>query len=523
MGYREGAAPQQEEAPAHRNATQSVARPKSAIFADSPIYAGLSSTAPRFKNTRGVADPIVRSHVTNFSELGLAENVLRALTTEGYVHPTPIQQQAIPPLLEGRDLLGIAQTGTGKTCAFATPLLTRLQKFPQPLRPRTARVLVLAPTRELAAQIGESFRAYGRHAGFRVATVFGGVGFGPQLKALQGGLDVLVATPGRLLDHLSQGSLRLDATTAVVLDEADHMLDLGFLVPIRKIFAKLPKTRQTLFFSATMPSEIATLANEMLHNPVRVSVAPVTKTADRVAQRVILVEGAGKRDALIELMRNPDFRRSIVFTRTKRGADRVAGFLNAAGFSADAIHGNKSQNQRTRALDGFKNGEVGVLVATDIAARGIDVDFVSHVVNFELPEVPESYVHRIGRTARAGAEGEAISLCDNSERAYLRAIEKLTRQSIPLTDLRLDPHAPEEAPPARGKPQGRPAHRPDDRRGPAPSRHGDARREHGRQHEANRQDVHRNAGPRPTGGDKRPARNGGAAHKGGVSRNGPRA
>ncbi len=461
--------------------------------------------------------------MTKFSELGLAENVLRALTSEGYVDPTPIQQQAIPPLLEGHDLLGIAQTGTGKTCAFATPLLTRLQKFPQPLRPRTARVLVLAPTRELAAQIGESFRAYGRHAGFRVATVFGGVGFGPQLKALQGGLDVLVATPGRLLDHLSQGSLRLDATTAVVLDEADHMLDLGFLVPIRKIFAKLPKTRQTLFFSATMPSEIATLANEMLHNPVRVSVAPVTKTADRVAQRVILVEGAGKRDALIELMRNPDFRRSIVFTRTKRGADRVAGFLNAAGFSADAIHGNKSQNQRTRALDGFKNGEVGVLVATDIAARGIDVDSVSHVVNFELPEVPESYVHRIGRTARAGAEGEAISLCDNSERAYLRAIEKLTRQSIPLTDLRLDPHAPEEAPPARGKPQGRPAHRPDDRRGPAPSRHGDARREHGRQHEANRQDVHRNAGPRPTGGDKRPARNGGAAHKGGVSRNGPRA
>ncbi len=459
--------------------------------------------------------------MTNFSELGLAENVLRALNAEGYVHPTPIQQQAIPPLLEGRDLLGIAQTGTGKTCAFATPLLTRLQKFPQPLRPRTARALVLAPTRELAAQIGESFRAYGRHTNFRVATIFGGVGFGPQLKALQGGLDVLVATPGRLLDHLSQGTLRLDATTAVVLDEADHMLDLGFLVPIRKIFAKLPKTRQTLFFSATMPGEIATLANEMLHNPVRVSVAPVTQTADRVAQRVILVEGAGKRDALIDLMKNPQFSRSIVFTRTKRGADRVAGFLNDAGFSADAIHGNKSQNQRTRALDGFKKGAVGVLVATDIAARGIDVDSVSHVVNFELPEVPESYVHRIGRTARAGLEGEAISLCDNSERAYLRAIEKLTRQSIPVTDLRLNPHAPEEAPPARGKPQGRPAHRPDERRGPAPSRHGDARREHGSRHEANRQEAHRNASPRPTGGDKRPARNGADARKG-ASRNGPR-
>jgi ATP-dependent RNA helicase RhlE len=435
--------------------------------------------------------------MTQFADLGLAENVLRALTAEGYVTPTPIQAQAIPPLLEGRDLLGIAQTGTGKTCAFATPLLTRLQMFPQAARPRQTRVLVLAPTRELAAQIGESFRVYGRHANFRTAVIFGGVGFGPQVKALQGGLDVLVATPGRLLDHISQGNLRLDGVSAVVLDEADHMLDLGFLVPIRKIFAKLPKTRQTLFFSATMPTEIGALAGEMLHNPVKVAVAPVAKTAELVSQRVILVEGSGKRQALIDLMQNPDFSRSIVFTRTKRGADRVAGFLNDAGFTADAIHGNKSQNQRERALDGFKKGKVAVLVATDIAARGIDVDQVSHVVNFELPEVAESYVHRIGRTARAGAEGEAISLCDNSERAYLRAIEKLTKQQIPVTDLRVDRNAPEEAPPARGKQQrpqgqGRPSGQ---RPGAGPSRSAEPRREHGR-HEGPRHDGPRAEGPR---------------------------
>ncbi len=451
--------------------------------------------------------------VTQFADLGLAENVLRALTTEGYVTPTPIQAQAIPSLLEGRDLLGIAQTGTGKTCAFATPLLTRLQQFPQSPRPKQARVLVLAPTRELAAQIGESFKTYARYANMRVAVIFGGVGFGPQVKALNGGLDILVATPGRLLDHIAQGNFRLDGVSAVVLDEADHMLDLGFLVPIKKIFAKLPKTRQTLFFSATMPTEIGALAGEMLHNPVKVSVAPVAKTAELVSQRVILVEGSGKRQALIDLMQNPDFSRSIVFTRTKRGADRVAGFLNDAGFAADAIHGNKSQNQRERALAGFKSGKVAVLVATDIAARGIDVDQVSHVVNFELPEVAESYVHRIGRTARAGAEGEAISLCDNSERSYLRAIEKLTKQQIPLTDLRNDKNAPEEAPPPRGKPQGRPAHRPDDRRGPAPTRHGDARREHGHKHESNRNANPRTAGHGAAPASNRPARSGDGARR----------
>ncbi len=374
--------------------------------------------------------------MTKFSDLGLAETILRALSSEGYETPTPIQAQAIPSLLEGRDLIGIAQTGTGKTCAFATPLITRLMKFPEHLRPKQPRILVLAPTRELAAQIGESFKVYGRFSGIKVAVIFGGVGFGAQIQALTRGLDVLVATPGRLLDHLAQGNLRLDGTSTVVLDEADHMLDLGFLPPIRKIFAKLPKRRQTLLFSATMPPEIAALAADMLHNPVKVSVTPLAMTADRVAQRVVLIEAKRKREALIELLRNPDFRRSIVFTRTKRGADRVASALAGAGMTAEAIHGNKAQNQRQRTLEGFRSGRVAVLVATDIAARGIDVDGVSHVINYELPEVPEAYVHRIGRTARAGAEGEAISFCDNEERDLLRAIEKLTKQAIPTTDLR---------------------------------------------------------------------------------------
>jgi ATP-dependent RNA helicase RhlE len=416
--------------------------------------------------------------LTKFSDLGLAETVLRALISEGYETPTPIQAQSIPSLLEGHDLLGIAQTGTGKTCAFATPLITRLLQFPEHPRPKQTRVLVLAPTRELAAQIGESFKTYGRYAGLRVAVIFGGVGFGPQVAALTRGLDVLVATPGRLLDHMAQGNLRLEGTSAVVLDEADHMLDLGFLVPIRKIFSKLPKRRQTLFFSATMPTEIAKLAGEMLHQPVKVSVTPVAKTADRVAQRVILIEAKRKREALVDLLQNPDFSRSIVFTRTKRGADRVAAALAEAGLAAEAIHGNKSQSQRLRALDGFRAGRVAVLVATDIAARGIDVDSVSHVVNFELPEVPESYVHRIGRTARAGAEGEAISFCDHEERDLLRAIEKLTNQSIPTTDLRLAPGAPEPAAPAPKKPgprTGRPNRAPAGQR-PAPRRDGDKRR-----------------------------------------------
>jgi ATP-dependent RNA helicase RhlE len=377
-----------------------------------------------------------RLNVTKFSDLGLAEIFLRALVREGYETPTPIQAAAIPPLLEGRDLLGVAQTGTGKTAAFALPILHRLLAERVRPAPFTTRALILAPTRELAAQIGDSFRAYGQFARPSVGVIFGGVSHRPQVEMLARGLDVLVATPGRLLDLIGSGKLRLQSTGIVVLDEADHMLDLGFLVPIRQILSRLPKQRQNLFFSATMPKEIAALASEMLNNPAEVRVTPPATTAERIEQHVYHVDAGAKRDVLVEIMRDPKISRAIVFTRTKRGADRVAQHLEAAGVGAAAIHGNKSQNQRIRALDGFRGGETRVLVATDIAARGIDVDGVSHVVNYELPDVPEAYVHRIGRTARAGADGRAISLCDNSERGLLRAIEKTTRQAISSTDRR---------------------------------------------------------------------------------------
>lgn len=369
----------------------------------------------------------------NFNELGLAEPVLRALSKEDYLTPTPIQSQAIPILLKGHDLLGIAQTGTGKTAAFATPLLTKLAANPRAPVPRNVRILVLAPTRELAAQIAESFKAYGRFVTNRIACVVGGVGMGAQTQALQRGLDVLVATPGRLLDHMEQGNVRLDHVEAVVLDEADHMLDLGFLVPIRKIMSKLPKVRQSLFFSATMPKEIARLSGEFLHVPKRVEVTPVAATAERVRQEVIFTNPASKGAVLAALVAQPEFERTIVFTRTKRGADKVCKLLERTGVNAIAIHGNKSQNQRQAALADFKAGRARVLIATDIAARGIDVTGISHVINFELPDVAESYVHRIGRTARAGAEGVAISLVAPAEKDLLRAIEKLTRQSIEVS------------------------------------------------------------------------------------------
>jgi ATP-dependent RNA helicase RhlE len=376
--------------------------------------------------------------VTQFSDLGLPESLLRALDSEGYQKPSPIQAQAIPMLLQGRDLLGIAQTGTGKTAAFALPMLARLLADRKPPVPGAVRALVLAPTRELAAQIAESFRVYGQfmRPALQVGVIVGGVSHRPQADMLARGLEVLVATPGRLLDHLSTRRGALSKAEVVVLDEADHMLDLGFVVPIRRIVAMLPKARQTLLFSATMPREIAGLAADLLRDPAQVSVAPVATTAERVDQRVVFVEAAAKRDILTELMHDEAVTRAIVFTRTKHGADRVAQHLEKAGVSTQAIHGNKSQNQRVRALDGFRRGATRVLVATDIAARGIDVDGVTHVVNFELPDVPESYVHRIGRTARAGAAGQAISLCDNEERPLLRQIEKLTRQTLPFTDRR---------------------------------------------------------------------------------------
>ncbi len=374
--------------------------------------------------------------MTNFQALGLAAPLLKALAAEGYSRPTPIQIQAIPPALAGGDVEGIAQTGTGKTAAFALPILHRLMAYPKRAAHRSTRVLVLAPTRELAAQIAESFAAYGRETSLRVAVMFGGVPKGKQARAVANGLDVVVGPPGRLLDHIGDGALRLDAVEVLVLDEADHMLDLGFVVPIKRIVAMLPRERQTMFFSATMPKEIAQLASSLLRNPTRVAVTPMATTAERVEQRVVFVEQAEKRNLLARVLRGTAEGRALVFTRTKHGADRVCEHLGRSGVQAAAIHGNKSQGQRERALEQFRDGGVRVLVATDIAARGIDVDGITHVINFELPNVPESYVHRIGRTARAGNAGVAISFCDTAERSYLRDIEKLIRTRVTVADAR---------------------------------------------------------------------------------------
>jgi ATP-dependent RNA helicase RhlE len=368
--------------------------------------------------------------LSNFSDLGLSTPILNALAAEGYEAPTPIQTQAIPPVLNGRDLCGIAQTGTGKTAAFALPILQRLASVPQRAAPQTCRALVLSPTRELASQIADSFRAYG--AGMKLSTevVFGGVPIGRQRQRLARGVEILVATPGRLLDLIDNRWLTLSNVQVLVLDEADRMLDLGFVHALRRIVKLLPRQRQTLLFSATMPKAIATLAEDYLTDPVKVVVAPAATTAERVDQGVIFVPSERKRDLLSTILRDPAFARVLVFTRTKHGADRVVRHLVGAGVEATAIHGNKSQPQRERALAGFRDGQARVLVATDIAARGIDVDGVSHVINFELPNVPEDYVHRIGRTARAGAAGIAVAFCSDEERPYLRDIEKLTRCSL---------------------------------------------------------------------------------------------
>ncbi|MGH6921730.1 MAG: DEAD/DEAH box helicase [Geminicoccaceae bacterium] len=366
-----------------------------------------------------------------FAELGVAQPLLQALEAEDYHTPTPIQARAIPPLLAGKDMLGNAQTGTGKTAAFALPLLQHLAADRRGAGPRRTRVLVLAPTRELAIQIHDSFKTYGRHQGLRHTVVYGGVGQQPQVKAMAKGVDTLVATPGRLLDLMQQGHIVLDRVAYLVLDEADRMLDMGFIRDVRKIVAALPKERQSLLFSATMPAEVGRLAADMLRQPVRVEVTPHVVTVDRVEQRVLFVEARQKRAALAGLLRDPALSRVLVFTRTKHGANKVSADLDKAGIVAAAIHGNKSQQARQRALEDFRAGEARVLVATDIAARGIDVDGVTHVINYELPHEPESYVHRIGRTARAGAAGVALSLCDPSERGMLRAIERLIRRPLP--------------------------------------------------------------------------------------------
>ncbi len=374
--------------------------------------------------------------MSSFADLGLALPILNALTTQGYTEPTPIQAQAIPHVMLGRDLQGIAQTGTGKTAAFALPILHRLLVDKKPAPRRGCRVLVLSPTRELASQIAESFRDYGRQTGLRTALMYGGVPKARQSKSVANGIDILVATPGRLLDHMQDGAVVLNHVEVLVLDEADHMLDLGFVIPIRKIVQSIPPTRQTLFFSATMPKEISALAGQMLKNPVHVAVTPVATTVERVEQKVIFVEASRKRQLLADILRSSKMSRTLVFTRTKHCADRVTQHLEAAGQPAAAIHGNKSQPQRERALAMFKAGRISVLVATDIAARGIDVDGVTHVVNFDLPNVPEAYVHRIGRTARAGQAGVAISFCDSSERAHLRGIEKLIRTRLLVEEPR---------------------------------------------------------------------------------------
>jgi ATP-dependent RNA helicase RhlE len=402
--------------------------------------------------------------LSTFDGFGLAEPLRLSLKAEKHLTPTPIQAQAIPYLTAGRDLLGIAQTGTGKTAAFALPILHRLAAERRPREARRPHALILAPTRELACQIDERFRAYGRGLGLKTAVILGGVGQGKQVQALAAGVDILIATPGRLLDLCSQRHISLDKVTTLVLDEADRMLDMGFIRDVRKIVAACPKQRQTLLFSATMPSDIASLAKEILRDPVRVEVTPAKITADRIEQRVYFVPAQAKRVLLAELLSDPGMDRVLVFTRTKRNADRVCRTLQQAGVVAEALHGNKAQNARVRALDAFRSGRARVLVATDIAARGIDVPGVSHVINYELPNEPESYVHRIGRTARAGAGGDAIAFCDPSERPYLQAIERLMRATIPVAEHRLAQARSEHPTPSQSQSQ-RPA-----RSAPAPKR-----------------------------------------------------
>jgi len=363
---------------------------------------------------------------------------VRALAEENYLKPTPIQAQTIPLVLSARDVIGIAQTGTGKTAAFALPILHSLAADPRAPGRKSCRVLVLSPTRELSGQILDSFRAYGRHLQLKWALAIGGVPMGTQVRALSGGVDVLVATPGRLLDLVESNALRLDGVDYFVLDEADRMLDMGFIHDIRKIVAKLPAKRQTLMFSATMDRAISDLAVQMLRDPIRVAVASPAATAERIEQRIIHVDRAAKLALLTEVLQREPIDRALIFTRTKHGADKVVRGLIRSGLKAEAIHGNKSQNQRERVLAAFRNGTIRTLVATDIAARGIDVDGISHVVNFDIPNVPETYIHRIGRTARAGTAGVAISLCDGDEAAYVRDIERLIGRSIPGSDRRAD-------------------------------------------------------------------------------------
>jgi len=377
-----------------------------------------------------------------FENLNLIEPILRAVKSEGYVNPTPIQEQAIPLLLKQRDLMGCAQTGTGKTAAFAIPILQLLYGKRKAEGKRPIKALILTPTRELAIQIGESFDAYGKYTGLRHTVIFGGVSQHAQTTSLKTGIDILVATPGRLLDLIGQGFISLQHLEFFVLDEADRMLDMGFIHDVKKIIAKLPSNRQSLFFSATMPPDIQKLARTILTDPVRVDIAPVTATADLIKQSLYFVEKKDKKSLLIHLLKDESIETALVFTRTKHGADKVARDLVKVGIGAAAIHGNKSQNARQDALNRFKNKQTRVLVATDIAARGIDVDHLSAVINYEIPNIPETYVHRIGRTGRAGVNGTAVSFCDKEEKVFLKDIFKLISKTIPV--VKNHPFAPEQ-------------------------------------------------------------------------------
>jgi ATP-dependent RNA helicase RhlE len=429
--------------------------------------------------------------MTLFSDLGLIEPLFRAVAAQGYTTPTPIQAQAIPRLLEGRDVLGIAQTGTGKTAAFALPMLQHLAQKNKKPSLKGARTLILTPTRELAVQIADDFAVYGKHMNHLKRTIIhGGVSQGPQVSAIASGTDVLIATPGRLLDLINQRRVDLATVEIFVLDEADRMLDMGFIRDVQKIVRTLPKDRQTLLFSATMPDAVGDLVKTLLRNPERIEVTPPSTTVERIAQKVMFVSRENKRHLLADLLKGNTITRAIVFTRTKHSANRVAEQLQKGGFQADAIHGNKSQNARQRSLNSFKEGKVRVLVATDIAARGIDVDGVSHVINFEMPVEPESYVHRIGRTARAGNDGIAISFCDREEMSQLRAIERQIRQPVPVDEA----HAYHAAP---------------GQRGPRQETQDDGDRPRGQRPQGHKPNGHNGNGP------KKPGRNGRRGGSGG--------
>ncbi|AOF96060.1 DEAD/DEAH box helicase [Sphingobium sp. RAC03] len=455
-----------------------------------------------------------------FNDFGLAEPIMKALASKNYVTPTPIQQKAIPALLDGKDLCGIAQTGTGKTAAFALPSLDYFARNPKVTPLKGCRMLVLAPTRELAAQIAQSFRDYGRFLKLSVETVFGGVPINKQIRVLAGGVDIVVATPGRLLDLIDQRALTIKDTEIFVLDEADQMMDMGFIQPLKRVAKMLPRERQNLFFSATMPKEIEALAAQFLNDPVKVSVAPQSTTAERVRQRAIFVNQAEKQALLHLMLKSEEIDRALIFTRTKHGADRVVRFLEGAGIDAFAIHGNKSQGQRTTALQAFRQGKVKLLVATDIAARGIDVSGVSHVINFEIPNVAEQYVHRIGRTARAGAEGIAISFVADDERPFLKAIEKTTRvkleiEALPENFMEAVRNMPKPAAPKKG-----PSQSPQQQ-----ARRADGQRKYQDGQKQSRGIPDRAHRPDSEGGEKRPfrrRRSGGpvGAHKGAVQRTG---